>query len=148
MKLISKKKKTQTKTKAKAHKQTERRGKYRYPHLATATCPIAIVIIDCDCDYDEQMSETQWRYPMHRRACRSCILLIGGEWSGAGSRKQRNHCKNETTLKNEWCRLIKRVDGQDKFNVTSSTRICDAHFRPEDITTDGKLNRKQSAKPI
>ena len=54
---------------------------------------------------------------------------------------------NETTLKNEWCRLIKRVDGEDKFNVSSSARFCDVHFRPEDITTVGKLDRKHNAKP-
>ena len=54
----------------------------------------------------------------------------------------------ETNLKNEWCRLIKRVDGQDNFHVRDSTRVCDAHFRPADINIDGKLNRKVNPKPI
>ena len=54
----------------------------------------------------------------------------------------------EVNLKNQWCRLIRRVDGEDGFHVRDYTRICDVHFRPEEINRDGKLDRKKNPKPI
>ena len=45
----------------------------------------------------------------------------------------------DKTVRAEWCRLIKREDGRDGFNVTGSTRVCDAHFPPTDF-----INGKQA----
>lgn len=39
--------------------------------------------------------------------------------------------KNPEKLR--WCSMIKRVDGMDGFNVTTSTFLCDKHFTEEDI---------------
>lgn len=36
--------------------------------------------------------------------------------------------------KKVWCSRIKRVDGKDGFNVNQNTRLCEKHFKPEDIT--------------
>lgn len=35
--------------------------------------------------------------------------------------------------KARWCNLIKRQDGRDGFFVNNNTRICERHFKKEDI---------------
>ena len=35
--------------------------------------------------------------------------------------------------RNRWCNLIKRQHGRDGFTVTSSTVVCNEHFKQEDI---------------
>lgn len=52
-------------------------------------------------------------------------------------------------LKNEWCRLVKRVDGLDGFHVNQSTRVCETHFFPCDFKggIQKRLNRP-TAKPV
>ena len=35
--------------------------------------------------------------------------------------------------RNRWCNLIKRQQGRDGFTVTSSTVVCNEHFKQEDI---------------
>ena len=52
----------------------------------------------------------------------------------------------DVSSKNQWCRLIRRVDGEDGFHVRDYTRICDVHFRPEEIKHDGKLDRSKKRK--
>ena len=50
--------------------------------------------------------------------------------------------------KKEWCRLIKRTDGIDNFNVKKSTRVCGIHFRPCDFLPNGSKLDRATAKPL
>ena len=52
----------------------------------------------------------------------------------------------DKSLKDEWCRLIKRVDGRDSFKVSDSTRVCSSHFQPSDFK--GKRLNRPIAKPV
>ena len=51
-----------------------------------------------------------------------------------------NFPKNDV---NDRCRLIKRQNGRDNFNVSGSTRVCESHFEPQFIHKRpvGKIKR-------
>ena len=58
---------------------------------------------------------------------------------------------SDLCLRKAWCNLIKRQDGQDGFQITAGTRICDKHFPSSMIYKPPGGTRKRlvdGAKPI
>ena len=55
----------------------------------------------------------------------------------------------EKKAKDDWCRLVKRVDGRDGFKVGDGTRVCKRHFRDCDFELNGnKLIKLKIARPV
>jgi len=72
-----------------------------------------------------------------RRGKHCCVYGCSNSFYDKEGRKTELHFfkfpVSPKRTRDRWCNLIKRQHNKDGFQITASTRICEAHFKAEEI---------------